>query len=109
MPSFVLGRVVLRSGTFSTTRMLPTLFIFSNRRLTSAMQRSLVTTSSDFSSGSAADSKPEPESKSKSKDRKAGSSTKVAGKGKTKRKAERPAEMVVKQKSTVLVYGCVLV
>ena len=104
MLSFVLRRTLLRSGTVSTAAKLPSTRPILPSRLTWVIQRSLVTTTSDLSSGSIADSEPEPGSKLKPNGKKAGSSTSRAGKGKTKN-AKRRAKTGVKQKSMAVPYA----
>ncbi|KAH9975266.1 hypothetical protein BGW80DRAFT_1559158 [Lactifluus volemus] len=97
MTSFILGRVLLRSGSFPTAQIFATRPIFSNRRLTWVMQRDLVTTR-DFSSGPTADSESELESKP---GRKAGASSNVAGKSKNKSNAMHSTKAEKKKKKKI--------
>src|SRR6266404_2443812 len=98
MLSFTFRRVLSHPGVFSVAQRLPTRVISSNQSfaVAGAVQRNLMTTTSDLKSDSTADPEPVPESKPKSTRRKTGSSTETAGKDKkggTKKAETKPKAM----------------
>jgi len=104
MLSFLLRRTLLRPAMLSTTQILSTRPILSNRFLALSVLRSLATTSiaRDAESTTTSEPKPAPKSKPKSTRKKSTSSRKAPGKGKIKKPAKRRAKKVETKKSMPL-------
>ena len=103
MLSFLLRRALLRPAMLSTTQMISTRPILSNRFLALSVRRSLATTSIARDAGSTptSESKSAPKPKPKTTRKKSASSTKASGKKKAKKPAKRGAKKAETKKKSM--------